>query len=434
MKTMYLTKVILLSAILSSSLVGHSIAEPGGETSGSGGGGSCLTGGSPAKPGDCRTLAETGFRLSNPALPDFEIDEKTLTALEDIRQQLPKWLQDDYTRAKVIGEKNTIITLDVENPEKVKVFTEEYKAIIRKQTPNFDFTHFPLLGFSLENRTYLIADKSRRMSNPFSRALLLIHEKNIRVDKTKVVDAIRLDGMFIDYMEAKRGNRLDQFDFWSFYRVLGEANLLDSRVARSLMVGDLVQKGMPINELISRSREGYGDIYPVYNQVLDLRRYHARIAQDLGDTQIYVAWTGERRENFLSLAYQELAMRGADRQLLSFSATAEQMNAWVTQYIAKQSRSVQEQILRGQTYCKDSQDKTRMYYLLAFDENTSRLAGFNCSIDKSVGDYDVPGQFKDLFFEGYVGNTFNFKGRITCSLVVKDRSRPTDKSVECNKK
>lgn len=437
MKHIDFAKGLFLSACLFS-LLPAAHAEAGGESSGGGGGGICLPGETPSKPGACRTLAETGFRLSNPTLPDFEIDDDTLAALEDIRSQLPSWLQGHFTRAKVIGDKNTVVTLEIDNADKVKVFTEEYKAIIRKQTPNYDFTNFQLLGFTLEKRTYLIADKFRRMTDPKSRALLLMHEKNIRVNETKVIDAVRFDGMILDYMEAKRGNRLDKFDFWSFYRILGDSNLIADDIARSLMVGDLVQKGMPIDELMKRSTLGggwYGNFTPVYNQVLDLRKYHARIAQDLGDNATRFL-SVKSRPDLVKIAYKALAV-DTDKTY-SFSATADELNAAIQRYAATLKDGDRAAFdLMGKN-CGAGTNKSNFYYLTPWDTETSGVSMLHCELDLDrLNDYyqQVPDLVQSTLFAGLNGTTFTFPGRLSCQRLQRDRNSSSNRpSYQCRLK
>lgn len=372
---------------------------------GGGGGGICFG-------GVCRTLAETGFRLA-PVGPEFEIDQEALEMLEKIRSQLPRWLRYKYDRGIVVGHRGTVVAIEVQDQEKVRLFIEEYKTIIRRQTPDFNFADFQLLGFSVEKKTYLIADKFNRLRDPLSRAMLLLHEMYIRVYKSTVADAVRLDGMVLDYLKAKQENRFDDFDFWSFYRVLGDAGLIDKNKAHSMMIAESFKRGMTSDDLKSIMTFA-GSMEIDYSKALDMRRFHPRFAQDLGDKSFLVEGS-DRRE----VAHQLSSILKAIPANQTVTFTAKDLNSKIA-------------VENSLSLCGDRGDNKYVFTTKSLDEQTSVMEEVLCYLGEDIYLGDVTAASRARLFQGFTGGTFNFAGEVKCKSKPARTTYSSYLVYECN--
>lgn len=355
---------------------------------GGGGGGLCL------ENGPCKTLAETGFRIA-PDLPEFEIDDHTLIALNEILKEMPRYFS--VSQGTVIGNKGDIVSLQIEDSTKVNVFVEEYKQLIRKQSPNFDFSNFELLAFTLKGKTYLVLDKFQRMPDPKSRAILLMHEAYIRVYKSSVENALRMDGQVLDYVQAKRDKALSNFDYWEFYKALGRAKILNQYEINGMMAHDAVRKGLPASELLKTIKQSayYNHdlrtypIYVAYSDALGFRKYEPRFARDLGDQVMESVGSANRYEIVSDAISKYLLANGKTR------FNAEDLNALVSKQLQA----------KGSDVCGTSNEDKHVLTFKKLDQYTSALARINCKY-----------HYSDLFPERVElnGSNFAFKGWITC--------------------
>lgn len=381
---------------------------------GGGGAGICLN-------DNCKTLAETGFRLADETSDDFEIDDVTLDALDDIIQELPEWLKSYINRSTVIGRKGSIISLEIQNPERVNDFIQEYKKLILKQSPDFDFSNFELLGFTLEDNTYLIMNKFKKMKNPQSKAILLMHEMYIREYRSSVANALRVDGMILDYLKAKNTNSLQTFDFWNFYNVLGSAKVIYQTYANSMMIAYLIDNGMPVEDFAKTVTYAGSSQNPyiIYDQSLDLRKYNKNFAKDLGGEYFHAPKIS--RNNILIDVIKKALTKAAA------SLKAPKKNFTVT---AKDINEAFKETLKvypsygALSACKGKNDVESRFGTWKLDEDSSLIEDANCDLAYSFNGYDA-------FYEGVEGYTFNFPGSIECT---KEQSTYITEFRNCRKK
>lgn len=175
-----------------------------GGNSGGGGGGICL------ENKKCVTLAQAGLRIKEAAEDQNNLlTTELLSELESVINQLPPQLHiyaDD-----VIGKKNDIREVQIDNQKKLKSFIKEYQQILEENGDLSLAKYVELMAFTSreENQTkvtYLIREKFDAL-DARGQALILIHEYLLRVRNLSLKDALIFDGTVLDYLTALEENK-----------------------------------------------------------------------------------------------------------------------------------------------------------------------------------------------------------------------------------
>lgn len=344
LKTILIVLTLFLSPI--------SLLARGAEGGNAGGGGAeiCLS------PNRCVSLAEAGFRLSQPDV-GFEIDPATLTALDKISALFPSFT---IRTNEVVPDRETIIPISVDKEGLAELFLKRYRKMLIEHGEPALAEQVKLAGFSVGKKTYLFDSDNNSDNNSGykaltpgdSRALLLIHELAIRRGATQEA-AIHFDGTLLDAMKAIENHQ--PVDRWSL--------ILAARDAHALFNGDVsVMAGWTSHYLIAELLRFKGDVatseeifgsavefhtdYPTgvtitYEQLLRARAIHPRAATDITKGKMW-AEAFQGRQIILSrfiLQLRDQALARGESQFfinnINFSEFVNQLGATDRKILAK---------------------------------------------------------------------------------------------------
>jgi hypothetical protein len=179
-----------------------------------GGGGFCLT-------ERCVTLAEAGLRIDARLSSTFRVSEAQRKDLEATINLIPGDIDKHVLLRNALGNSDTFEFAQSSDEAKFEEFKKEYAEILTDT--GFDQKGFKLLAVTIGKKTYLLPEFDKLKIS--SKSLNLIHESLIRDYGATVLQALKFDGMFLDYLVAKANNKLAEFDQAEFDNLISDLKM-----------------------------------------------------------------------------------------------------------------------------------------------------------------------------------------------------------------
>ncbi len=378
-----------------------------GAESGGGGGGIC-------KGNKCITLAEAGFKFTNPTNPNYEFSYQVIKELDDINSKLPLKISTEA----VIGKPGDVVVVEVSNDRRVKKFLKDYQSLLVANGSADLSKRIELLAFTNGKKTYLIREKYESLDTR-SQALLLLHECKLRVMGMSLTEALKTDIATVDYLKALESNRIPNLK-----------NYLAAQFDTSKMSSDYsdyllheVLKGYGINEagsVIMRKHISYKNSFSLsYRDILEIKQFIPAIADYIAPGEYTVEQKTDRSSivhNFVESTLDHLRSSEAKKIIIS----NESFNNFVNKNYPDR--------LSVLDLCGGINEIGYRFSLNQNNSDLQRIQAVNCYVSNfEIPSYTLRNSRTEItgnisFLDGMTGLNLNLAKDVVCTLTLVEKT------------